>query len=164
LISGRNPESYAEEVISVKGFGTFYNFREVFSFVSDKFRKRFKIKRKENSLIDSRCFRLDDLDCECEAQTIYQSSAIDGSDVAAQDVDLYINKKYVVAFDCRDAFGSVSYQLLNINFKNLGIPTRLGMSGQKVNSCTCSQHSFMFFMNPFCSLQTIPSPFFDFSL
>jgi hypothetical protein len=38
--------------------------------------------------IDSHCFRLANSDCECEAQTIYQSSAVDGSDVAAKDENL----------------------------------------------------------------------------
>jgi hypothetical protein len=73
----------------VKGFGTFYNFREVFSFVTERVRKKFKKQRKENLLIDSRCFRLDELDCECEAQTIYQSSAVDETDVAADDDNLH---------------------------------------------------------------------------
>jgi hypothetical protein len=35
------------------------------------------------------------------------------------------NSLYVAALDCKDAFGSVSYQLMNINFKNLEVPTKL---------------------------------------
>jgi hypothetical protein len=79
--SGTSPNDYAEEVILLKGFGTFYNIREVFSIISSK-------KKFINSLIDSRCFRLDNSDCECEAQTINQSSAVDGSGVAAEGVYL----------------------------------------------------------------------------
>jgi hypothetical protein len=41
LISGKNPKNYTEEVISVKGFDTFYIFREVYSFISEKFRRKF---------------------------------------------------------------------------------------------------------------------------
>jgi hypothetical protein len=35
------------------------------------------------------------------------------------------NSLYVAALDFKDAFGSVNHQLLNINLKNLGVPTRL---------------------------------------
>jgi hypothetical protein len=35
------------------------------------------------------------------------------------------NQLFVAALDCKDAFGSVSHQLLDINLKALGIPTRL---------------------------------------
>jgi hypothetical protein len=87
LISGEDPKNDTEEIISVKGFGTFYNFREVFTFVSKRIKKKFRL---EQQTFGSRCFRLDGSDCECEAQTIYQSSAVDGSDVAADDDNLYL--------------------------------------------------------------------------
>jgi hypothetical protein len=86
LTSGTSPNNCAEEVISSKGFGTFYEIREVFSFISRRLKRKFE--RTENSLIDSRCFRLDNLDCECEAQTIDQSSTVDGSGVAAEGENL----------------------------------------------------------------------------
>jgi hypothetical protein len=37
------------------------------------------------------------------------------------------NKKklYITALDCKDAFGSVSHQLLKMNLEKIGIPTRL---------------------------------------
>jgi hypothetical protein len=34
-------------------------------------------------------------------------------------------KLYIAALDCRDAFGSVSHQLLNKNLEKLGVPKRL---------------------------------------
>jgi hypothetical protein len=37
----------------------------------------------------------------------------------------YMKIMYIASLDCKDAFGSVSHQLLNSNLKNLGIPRRL---------------------------------------
>jgi hypothetical protein len=37
----------------------------------------------------------------------------------------YKKSLYIAALDCKDAFGSIFHQLLNINLKILGIPTRL---------------------------------------
>jgi hypothetical protein len=50
LTSGTSLNDYTEEVISSTGFGTFYKFREVYSFISSKSRRTFKLK---NSLIES---------------------------------------------------------------------------------------------------------------
>jgi hypothetical protein len=87
LTSGTNLGNYTEEVIPSTSFGTFYKFREVFSFISRRLKRKFKLKM--NSFIELRCFRLDNSDCECEEQTINQSSAVDGSGVAAEDDNLF---------------------------------------------------------------------------
>jgi hypothetical protein len=47
LTSGTNPNDYAEEVISSKGFGAFYEIRDIFSFISRSLRRRLR----RNSLI-----------------------------------------------------------------------------------------------------------------
>jgi hypothetical protein len=41
--------------------------------------------------------------------------------------DAVYNKKklYLAALDCKDAFGSVSHQLMDINMNNLGVPSKL---------------------------------------
>jgi hypothetical protein len=80
LTSGTNPNNFAEEVISSKGFGTFYEIRDIYSFISNYSRRKLK-----NSLIESKWFKHDNSDCECEAQTIDHSSAVDGSDGAAEN-------------------------------------------------------------------------------
>jgi hypothetical protein len=102
LISGEDPKSDTEEVICGKGFGMFYKLREVFTVVSRSFEKRFKLKILEQSLVDSHRFRLDDLVCGCEAQTIDQPSAPNGPDVAAEDDNLNSNQipKQSLAIEC----------------------------------------------------------------
>jgi hypothetical protein len=78
LTSGTNPEIFAEEVISFKGFGTYYEIRDIYPFVSSYLRRKMK-----NSLIESKWFIHYNSDCECEEQTINHSSAVDGSGAAA---------------------------------------------------------------------------------
>jgi hypothetical protein len=80
LTSGTNPNDYAEEVIPSKGFGKYFMIRDLYVFIPKSLKKKFK----KISLIESKCFRLDNLDCECEAQTINHSSTVDGSGVAAE--------------------------------------------------------------------------------
>jgi hypothetical protein len=41
------------------------------------------------------------------------------------DAVCHKKKLYLAALDCKDAFGSVSHQLMDINMDNLGIPTKL---------------------------------------
>jgi hypothetical protein len=102
LTLGTNLNSYTEEVIHSKGFSTFYKFGKFFSFFSSKLKRKFKLKKIEDSLIESRCFRLDELDCECKALTIDQSSAVDGSSVAAEGEYLIISqiRRQNPAVDC----------------------------------------------------------------
>jgi hypothetical protein len=85
-VVGTNPNFYAEEVISSKSFGNFFDIRGIFPISLGSLER--KLKRKKNSLIESRCFRSDNLDCECDAQTIYHSSAVDGTGVAAESENL----------------------------------------------------------------------------
>jgi hypothetical protein len=85
LGSEKDLKCCAEEAIIFKGFGRCYVIRDVYSFISTSLKKKI-IKKK--ILIDSQSYRLENLDCECQAQTINQSSNVDGPDGAADEGNL----------------------------------------------------------------------------
>jgi hypothetical protein len=64
LTSGASPEIRAEEVISLKGFGTYFVLRVVFVIIPNSLKKKFK----KVLLNEPKCLRLYYSDCECEAK------------------------------------------------------------------------------------------------
>jgi hypothetical protein len=121
LTSGTNPEIRAEEVISSRGFGTYFVLREVFTIIPNSLKRKFK----KVLLNESKGFRLDNSDCECEAQTINHSPAVDGSGVAAEGDDLSKKqiRKQSPAIECNQS--SVNGTICLSSETNLKSPAEL---------------------------------------
>jgi hypothetical protein len=100
-LSGTNPNVNAEEEIIGKGFGRFFDFRDFYTIITSSLRKYLK-----KAIIKSNSFRRYNSDCECEAQAIYHSSAVDGSGVAAETE--HLRKKQMCrqdpAVECTEVF------------------------------------------------------------
>jgi hypothetical protein len=99
--SGTNPNNNAEEVITEKGFGRFFNFRDFYSFISSSLKKKII-----NSLVKSNSLRQSNSDCEYGAQAINHSPSVDGSGVAADTLYLITSQivKQYPAVECTEAF------------------------------------------------------------